>query len=320
MAPVKGSGKGWINEAGYRVIRAPEDTPDCLLRSDGTVLEHRLVLWRELGEGRHGCQWCGHEVAWEVRHRTNGSDEERWDALVVDHEDGDRANNSVGNLLCSCPWCNSNRPYWRMFGVDGADFAGVDPKERPKLGERAKADARKAERAKRAAPRRPAASGEPERPRSAVRRRHRLALWVLRWWAAPSLWSLRLVAGGVSALSVLGVGLVADVELVVCVVAALVVGVVLGVWLPGPPGGGVVSVAVEAAGPAAVTGWAQLGAQVDAYKETRKGERAAAVMRETAEVVRRVQQPDFEWDDEDDDESDDDVVVPLTFPNPRSRG
>lgn len=315
MPRVKGSGNGWVNEQGYRVIGAPDDCPEFLQRSKGTVLEHRWVLFQALGEGRHDCEWCGHGVAWEIAHRTNGSDEERWDALVVDHEDGDRANNALGNLRASCSWCNSNRPFWRQFDVSGEDFRDVHPKDRPKLGELAK----KAARAREAKPR-AAAPARPAKPLAVPVRSSRWERAMVRlvlWAQAPSLRSLRVAVGLVGFVVTAALVAVWGASWAAVGVVAAAVAVFVAVWVPGPPrssAGG----PVEAAGPAVVSAWPQVTALIDGFLKQRRQERMAAVMGETVQAVAAAKQLSDAWDE--DDEDDDDVVVPLSFPDPSKRG
>jgi hypothetical protein len=84
----------------YRTLHRPGHP---LAARDGTIREHRLVLYSMLGPGAHPCHWCGRLVDWA---RSWPADP---DALVVDHLDGDRTNNHPSNLVTSCPACNSPR-------------------------------------------------------------------------------------------------------------------------------------------------------------------------------------------------------------------
>ena len=68
---------------------------------NGRVSEHRQVLFDVIGPGRHLCHWCSRLVNWEQTHSIT--------ALVVDHLDEDRTNNTVANLVPSCIGCNSTR-------------------------------------------------------------------------------------------------------------------------------------------------------------------------------------------------------------------
>lgn len=68
----------------------------------GTRL-HRAVLLAKIGPGSHPCHWCGGQVSWDrtyPRHR---------DGLVVDHLDGDKANNDPENLVPAHNGCNAGR-------------------------------------------------------------------------------------------------------------------------------------------------------------------------------------------------------------------
>lgn len=68
----------------------------------GLILEHRKVLFDAIGWGPHHCYWCGRFVDWQT-----GQDAIR--ALVVDHLDHCKTNNTVENLVPSCNGCNGKR-------------------------------------------------------------------------------------------------------------------------------------------------------------------------------------------------------------------
>lgn len=67
----------------------------------GAVSVHRRVLYDAIGGGAHPCHWCQRAVHWRVRVASP-----RPDDLVVDHLDGNRANNDLANLVPSCQACN----------------------------------------------------------------------------------------------------------------------------------------------------------------------------------------------------------------------
>jgi len=77
--------------------------PDHPLAVDGTVSEHRLVLYGAIGPGEHKCNWCGRVVQWQVGRRRNKF------TLVVDHVNEDRGDNRRSNLVPSCNYCNTSR-------------------------------------------------------------------------------------------------------------------------------------------------------------------------------------------------------------------
>jgi hypothetical protein len=84
--------EGSINAEGYRlVIRHGHP----LAGKTGRVLEHRAVLFDEIGPGPHPCRWCGQSL--------------RWVNICVDHLDDDRSNNALANLVPACRRCNSQR-------------------------------------------------------------------------------------------------------------------------------------------------------------------------------------------------------------------
>lgn len=93
-------GGGFVDFHGYRVIRAPGHP---LARKRGDVLEHRKVLFDDIGPGEHPCHWCGTEVSWSESYPASLR------GLVVDHLDGDRVNNVRENLVPSCAPCNGGR-------------------------------------------------------------------------------------------------------------------------------------------------------------------------------------------------------------------
>lgn len=73
-----------------------------LASKSGYVSEHRQVLYDNIGPGPHRCRWCDAEVDWIKGFCVKG-------ALVPDHLDGDKTNNSIENLVASCNRCNTAR-------------------------------------------------------------------------------------------------------------------------------------------------------------------------------------------------------------------
>lgn len=94
-------GSGCLRPDGYRILTLP-DHP--LSGVGGQVLEHRTVLFAEVGPDPRPCHHCGMEVRWDLPYP------QFHDALVVDHLDFDRSNNDPGNLVPSCGRCNLSRP------------------------------------------------------------------------------------------------------------------------------------------------------------------------------------------------------------------
>lgn len=82
---------------GYLLVYSPNHA---LADAVGNVYQHRQVLFDEIGEGPHDCHWCGQTVDWAG---VNGK------RIDVDHVDGDKSNNDLGNLVPSCHRCNSLR-------------------------------------------------------------------------------------------------------------------------------------------------------------------------------------------------------------------
>jgi hypothetical protein len=95
----QGGSRGWLNAEGYRIIRC---AGHAVAASNGSALEHRVVLFDALGEGPHACHWCGRPLNW-LKGSAAG--------LQVDHVDGDRQNNSLENLVPACIGCNSRRSW-----------------------------------------------------------------------------------------------------------------------------------------------------------------------------------------------------------------
>jgi len=110
----------YIAPNGYvRIIPVGEHP---LVDKNGGVYEHRKVLFDRIGWGVHKCVWCACEIEWlGVGSRK----------LVADHMDGNKQNNTPGNLEPACHRCNANRglfmnwvmkhkndPFlWRMFEI-----------------------------------------------------------------------------------------------------------------------------------------------------------------------------------------------------------
>ena len=85
-------------EAGYWYLTSKHDHP--LARTDGTVAEHRKVLWDKIGAGFHSCHWgCGRLLTWGGLLQ----------GICADHLDRDRSNNAPENLVPSCYLCNWRR-------------------------------------------------------------------------------------------------------------------------------------------------------------------------------------------------------------------
>lgn len=102
----------YVASHGYVRVRAPGHP--LAHPTQHYVYEHRLVLFELIGSGEHSCHWCGRRVSW-----TQGSPGNA-DALVVDHLDGDRANNAEANLVAACQKCNTNRVTIRRHAINRA--------------------------------------------------------------------------------------------------------------------------------------------------------------------------------------------------------
>ena len=67
----------------------------------GVVAVARLVLYDKIGEGPHACHWCGTEIDWKLGLVPG--------ALIADHLNWDRNDDSPENLVPACLPCNTNR-------------------------------------------------------------------------------------------------------------------------------------------------------------------------------------------------------------------
>lgn len=94
---------------GYLLDYAP-DHPLGTRGRRNRVYQHRRVYYEANGDGPFACHWCGIEVTWATMH--------------VDHVDADRKNNSLSNLVASCPACNVQRGQAKM-AVAVRDKVGV---------------------------------------------------------------------------------------------------------------------------------------------------------------------------------------------------
>lgn len=85
-----------ITNSGYALIRVPSHP--LAQPTTGQVLQHRFVLYNELGPELQECAYCSTQVTWTP---TPG-----YKRLFVDHVDGKRHNNQIENLRPACQSCN----------------------------------------------------------------------------------------------------------------------------------------------------------------------------------------------------------------------
>lgn len=90
------AGKGSIVD-GYRVIYRRAHP---LANRQGTVPEHRAVLYDAIGPGDHPCHWCKRILVWKAGPTAR---------INADHLDGRKLNNAPANLVPACLDCNTRR-------------------------------------------------------------------------------------------------------------------------------------------------------------------------------------------------------------------
>lgn len=91
-----------VHVAVRRVVYKPAHP---LATKNGYLLESRMLLFDEIGEGPHSCHWCSKEIRWQVLSKPGTTS----NGLVVDHVDTNWRNNDVSNLVPSCQRCNATR-------------------------------------------------------------------------------------------------------------------------------------------------------------------------------------------------------------------
>lgn len=84
----------YLGTNGYMRVPYSHDHP--LANTDGTVYEHRAVLFDAIGYGPHRCHWCETAINWRA-------------GLHVDHLNAVKTDNRRANLVESCQPCNVRR-------------------------------------------------------------------------------------------------------------------------------------------------------------------------------------------------------------------
>jgi hypothetical protein len=99
-----------------------------LALKNGSVLEHRAVLYDKIGPGPHPCYRCGKNLLWFV------ADPVKADPRLIqaDHLDDDRSNNDPSNLEPCCHACNVGMGQARRHGAlkDSGWWSGRDTQTR----------------------------------------------------------------------------------------------------------------------------------------------------------------------------------------------
>lgn len=84
----------YLDSDGYAFLTGQQGHP--LAYKNGSIAEHRKILYDAIGPGQHPCEWCGKLKEWGH-------------GLYVDHLDDDKTNNDLANLVPSCLRCNWGR-------------------------------------------------------------------------------------------------------------------------------------------------------------------------------------------------------------------
>ena len=69
----------------------------------GIVAIARLNLYEKIGPGKHPCHWCGTELEWVAGAGPISG------AIMADHLNYDRTDDSIDNLVPACTQCNAHR-------------------------------------------------------------------------------------------------------------------------------------------------------------------------------------------------------------------
>jgi 5-methylcytosine-specific restriction endonuclease McrA len=80
---------------GYIISYVPGHPLGKNLKDKNRVFEHRVVFYTAFGDGPFSCHWCKKPITWGDMH--------------IDHLDEIKTNNSIDNLVPSCPVCNQAR-------------------------------------------------------------------------------------------------------------------------------------------------------------------------------------------------------------------
>lgn len=89
-----------IHSGGYVLIPANKHP---IANGESLAYEHRVVYYDAHGTGPFSCHWCGKKIIWKTLH--------------IDHVDNVKTNNSIDNLVASCPICNQKRGFEKARGT-----------------------------------------------------------------------------------------------------------------------------------------------------------------------------------------------------------
>lgn len=101
-----------MQSGGYVLLSIPGHP----LAKQGWAYEHRVVLYDAIGPWPHPCHWCGRLLDWLAVGLPR---------LIVDHLNGQKADNRRENLVPSCHGCNVTRGAFVRWLLDHADDPAI---------------------------------------------------------------------------------------------------------------------------------------------------------------------------------------------------
>lgn len=102
-------GRVFVAQHGYAVAY---NRAHPMAKAAGVVYQHRAVHFDQVGAGPHKCRWCKAEVDWDAKGKRR---------LVVDHVNGEKADNRPVNLVTACQRCNMARGAFQKWALEHRD-------------------------------------------------------------------------------------------------------------------------------------------------------------------------------------------------------